>query len=268
MRAAPFDAIAAVYDAQFTETRLGRLLRQAVWDISAPHFQAGMRVIEIGAGTGEDAAWLACRGIRVVATDASPAMVGLARAKVERLGLADRVQVYPLAAEDLPAAGLAGPFDGVFSNFGALNCVQDLATLAEWLSGQVRPRGRLVLVVMGPYCPWEILWHLGHGRPRTALRRLRRGGVATRIGGGQPLRVRYPGAAGLARTFAPAFRVLVTQGLGVLLPTTEAGHLVDRWPVPFQRLAGWERPIAHRYPFRALADHYVLVLERHATERD
>jgi SAM-dependent methyltransferase len=262
MGAATFDAVAATYDAQFTETRLGRLLRQAVWETCAPYFQAGMRVLEVGAGTGEDAAWLGRRGIRVVATDASLAMVGLARAKAERHGLADRVAHYPFAAEELPSAGLEGPFDGVFSNFGALNCVEDLPAFAAWLAGQVRPGGRLVVVVMGPHCPWEILWHLGHGRPRTALRRLRRGGVVARIAGGPPFRVQYPTAASLARTFAPAFRVLAARGLGVFLPTTEAGHLVDRWPALFEALAGCERAIAHRFPFRALADHYVLVLER------
>ncbi|MBI3978713.1 MAG: class I SAM-dependent methyltransferase [Chloroflexi bacterium] len=257
----PFDPVAADYDTRFTDTRLGRLLRQAVWDVAGAHFRPGMRVLEIGCGTGEDAVWLAGRGVRVVATDASAAMVTAARAKAAQRGVAGLVEVRQMPGEDLVAADLGGPFDGLFSNFGVLNCVDSPSSLVRGLAAMLRPGGSVVVVVMGPLCPWEVVWQLAHGRPDRAFRRLRPGGVTATIGG-LPLRVCYPSARSLIAAFCPAFRVRTQVGLGILLPPTEAAGLVDRWPGLFDRLARWERRIAGWAPLRSLGDHYVLVLER------
>jgi SAM-dependent methyltransferase len=43
--------------------------------------EGGRRLLEVGAGTGHDAAFFAAEGLEVVATDLSPAMVELCRAK-------------------------------------------------------------------------------------------------------------------------------------------------------------------------------------------
>ena len=55
--------------AVFTESRLGELLRQAVWRRLDDVFRPGDRVLELDCGTGEDAVHLARRGVRVLATD-------------------------------------------------------------------------------------------------------------------------------------------------------------------------------------------------------
>jgi ubiquinone/menaquinone biosynthesis C-methylase UbiE len=265
--AAPFDAMAAEYDARFTETRLGRVLRRAVWDIAGRTFQPGMRLLEIGCGTGEDAVWLAGQGMQVVATDASAAMVSTTLEKAGRHTLADRVEAHHCRAENLPLLGPAGPFDGALSNFGVLNCVEHLPPLARWLGEQIRPGGALLIVVMGRWCPWDLAWYLAHGQPRSALRRWRKDGVEARIGA-STVRIHYPSPQRLARTFAPEFRLRYLSALGLLLPISEAAGLVDRLPNsvggrdPVRLLADWERAIAARRPFRSLGDHTILLFER------
>ena len=76
-----FDRIAADYDALWTTTPIGRAQRNLVWREMDALFHPGERILDIGCGTGEDAAHFAARGVQVYATDASPAMVQVARAR-------------------------------------------------------------------------------------------------------------------------------------------------------------------------------------------
>ncbi|MFN8621971.1 MAG: methyltransferase [Chloroflexota bacterium] len=262
---APFDAAAAGYDATFTDTALGRRLRAAAWVWLDRAFAPGDRVLELGCGTGVDAMHLAERGVGVVATDASDGMLEAAtRSSVVR-GANDLVTVQPLDLARIGDSGwagaLGGPFDGVFSGFGALNCVADRTRLLGALAGVLRPGARAVLVVMGPTCPGEMAWHLLHGEPRAALRRWRAGERAGVPGGGS-IRVWYPSAGRVAGEAAPWFREVRRGGIGVVLPPSGLSLAFERRQ-GLLRLAGpVERRIGGTRLGAAFADHWVLELER------
>ena len=113
---APFDAAAPTYDADFTDNTLGRWLREMVWD-NLP-FTSGDHVLELGCGTGEDALWLAQRGIHITATDVSPAMLAATKSKTD--AYSDYVTVQQLDLNHLPETFEQG-FTGVLANFGVLN---------------------------------------------------------------------------------------------------------------------------------------------------
>lgn len=260
-----FDAAAARYDADFSGRLLGRWLRAGVRERLAELFPAGSRVLELGCGTGDDAVWLAERGVHVTAVDSSPAMLAAAAARVEQAQVADRVSLEQLELEEL--GRLAQPsgrrFDGAVSNFGPLNCVRDRRPIAESLARCVRPGGRVALVVMGPVCAWEIAWHLARGRPRTAFRRFRSGAPA-HVGGGATVRVWYPSPRRLRAELEPWFAHRETVAVGVVLPPPYLSSLVERRPDLFARLRRLERRIAERFPSPWLADHYLAVFERRA----
>lgn len=260
----PFDRVAASYDDDFTHSQLGRWLRAAVWAEIGPMFRSGDRVLELGCGTGEDAMWLAQRGVHVTATDSSQAMLDVARRKVADCGITERVQFMHLDVRDITnfqSVVSTYQFDGVFSNFGALNCLADRRPLAEALSPCVRPGGYVALVVMGPLCLWEIGWYLLHGHVRAAFRRFR-SGVEAHVGAGEYVRVWYPSPRRLRAEFGSYFCHRNTVGLGTVLPPSYLGHLMGRWPRLFETLAPLDRRLGRVFPGTWLNDHYLVVFEQ------
>jgi SAM-dependent methyltransferase len=253
--ATPFDALAARYDRAFTDTTVGRWMRSAVWRRSDALFAPGSHVLEINCGTGEDAVHLAGRGVRVTATDAAPAMVAEAQAKVTRAGVAGLVDVQPLPIESIDAR--LGPFDGLLSNFGGLNCVTDLPAAMAGLAAVLRRGAPALVCLMGPCVPWEWAWFLGHGDTRKAFRRLRPGGARWR-----GLTIRYPTVAAVRKACAPAFRITRVAALGAVMPPPFA----ETWAVEHPRLAGCCRDVERRletcWPLPWLADHVIVELER------
>jgi len=251
----PFDAIVQSYDRAFTNSRTGSLMRAAVRRRLDVRFRAGYRVLELNCGTGEDAIYLAKRGIEVLATDVSPEMVRLTSAKVMHEELSARVKVNQLTWEELNRLP-EQKFDGALSNFGGLNCVKDLASAARALADRLRPRSIALLCIMGPLCPWEWIWFTLRGEPSKAFRRLKKD-VRWR---GLP--VYYPSISATKRGFSPMFRVLRTSALGALLPPPFAESLALRHRSLTEALYRWERAIERLPPLPSLADHYLLELER------
>lgn len=256
-----FDHIGARYDVEFTNTELSRWFRQRVWERLAAMYQPGETVIEFGCGTGEDAIFLAKRGVRVLATDGSPAMIAETARKAQAEGVGGMVETRRLdfseaAGWDLPAQA----FDGAYSNYGALNCVGDWSAVGAQVAAALRPGARVGLGVMGPWCPWEIAWHGAHGHLRTATRRLRKSTVAHLDG--QYFTVYYPTPGQLQRDFGAAFRRTRLWGLGVFLPPSDLYVPVGRRRWLARPLLALETLTAPHWPFKYLGDHYWLELER------
>jgi SAM-dependent methyltransferase len=253
---AAFDASAEDYDRQFTATAIGSRMRAAVWSRCAVRFTPGSRVLDMNCGTGEDAIWLARRGLQVVAADISPRMLEIAEGKFASSANGVSALFKRLAWEDL-AAFEVRPFDGVLSNFGGLNCVSDLRSIADALAAKLRPGGMALLCIMGPAVPWEWIWFLAKGNPHAAFRRLRRGGAEW-----SGIAVNYPSIAKAREAFAADFRVLRVSALGVLLPPPYTENWIGRFPRVIGALNRVERLVETSWPLPMLADHYLMELQR------
>jgi SAM-dependent methyltransferase len=248
--------MAGAYDSQFTATLIGGMMRRAVWARCAARFAAGMRVLEMNCGTGEDALWLAQRGVEVLATDVSSAMLQIAQNKLAALPGSACAGVQQLAWEDLANLDEA-PFDGALSNFGGLNCVSNLRGAARSLASKLRPGAAAILCIMGPTVPWEWAWYLARGKPASAFRRLRPGGA--RWSG---ISIQYPSVARTRHAFSPEFRTLRVSAIGALLPPPYTENAMGRYPRFLAALNGLERQLDTLWPLPRLADHYLLELER------
>jgi SAM-dependent methyltransferase len=262
LEAPAFDELASAYDAAFTASALGRSLRAATWERLDAVFSAARRVLEIGCGTGEDAVHLALRGVDVLATDPSPAMLRVAAEKARRAGCAQRIDFRCMPMERLGAELAGERFDGTWSNFGAINCVPNLDAAVTDLAGLLVPGAPLAWVVLGKHVPWEWVWFLARGEWHKAFRRRQAGGAAWR-----GMRILYPTPSELERTLGPYFAQTRRAPLGLVLPPSYASGWLERRPRALAALARLERTALRWQPLATLADHYIFEARR-LPERD
>src|SRR5450432_1193149 len=258
-----FDHIGARYDAEFTNTDLSWWFRRRVWERLELLFQPGDSALELGCGTGEDAIWLAKRGVHVLAPDGSAAMLAETKRKAKVEGVESLVETRLLDLTDAAGWDLKqydNVFDGAYSNYGPLNCVGDWRAIGQQLASAIRLGGKVGLGVMGPWCPWEFFWHGLHGDFRTATRRFHRSTVAHLDG--KYFDVFYPTPRRLQRDLGPVFQRRLLWGLGVFLPPSDLYKPVGRRPWLAKPLLAIERLTAPHWPFKHLGDHYWLELER------
>lgn len=248
---ATFATLAPTYDSDFTHTVIGRYLREKVHRRLLAHFKAGDRVLELGCGTGEDALFLAEQGIHITATDTSEEMLTIARQKTQYL---ETVTIQRLDLRH-PVLESDDKFDGVFSNFGALNCLDSWHMLSLWLSGRVKKRGIVAFGVMSPYCLWELLWFGLHGDFETALRRLR----GSRFG---DTPITYPTVKRLTHDFLPYFKQVSVKPLGLFLPPSNAFAVVEKRPKLLERLTKLEDRFGDMSVLVMLADHYWIEFQK------
>lgn len=258
-RPAPFDALAESYDRIFSDSLIGRAQRSATWRHLDSTFLPGQRLLELNCGTGVDALHLAEREVRVDAFDVSAAMIGVAN---RRLAAGRRLPVRfdVLATEELGT--IDSVYDGAFSNFGGLNCVQDLRQVAANLARVVRPLGNVLLCLASRFCVWETAWWLAHGKPAKAFRRLRRGGTTAELSPGSVVQVQYPPVRGVRRLFAPEFSLLAVHGIGLFVPPSYLEPYARSHPKLLGAAVSLDARVSSLPGLRCVADHVLLTFRR------
>ena len=255
-----FDGLAEDYQSSFTDSLIGRAQRNAIWRILEQTFTAGDHILELNCGTGEDAIFLARRGVALVCCDASPKMIEVARRNLRKEPGSLDVSFQVLPTECLKSLPVDRLFDGVLSNFSGLNCVADLRQVADNLAALTKPNATACLVLSTRFCFLEIAYYLFHGRFRKAMRRCT--GTTTATLNGESLQVYYPTLRQIRHTFSDHFRLLRIHGIGILVPPS----YLERWARKHPRLLGYleriDRSISSVPLLRVTADHMLLVLER------
>ncbi len=128
-----YTALAPLYD------RVAGFRAQRRRSLELLDLQPGERVLVVGCGTGLDLEWIP-RGVEVVATDLTPAMVERTRARAERLGIPVDARVMDAQAMELPDAS----FDAVVLHL-ILAVVPDPVAAIREAERVLRPGGRAVV---------------------------------------------------------------------------------------------------------------------------
>lgn len=251
-----FSRKALVYDEFGRDHANLTRMRQKVY----AHLQAvtppGSHLLELNAGTGLDATALVALGYTVHATDLAPGMIAEIGRKIAANNLQDRLSVQQCSFVALDQV-TGGPFDGVYSNSGGLNCIADLTQVTRRLPALLRPGGTATVVVMPRICPWELL-----ALPRdfrVGTRRLRPGGVMARVEG-VAFRTTYFTATQVRRAFGREFDPIRLEGLSVFTPTADNKTFAVKHPRLYRRLVRLDDALCRWPPFRAWGDFFILTM--------
>lgn len=261
-----FDAAAATYDQEFTDSSVGRAQRRLVWFHLArvlSQLPAPAEVLEVNCGTGEDALWLAKQGHRVLATDISASMLVVAAQKAAQGGYRHAVTCARLAAQEIEPDTLGRRFDLVLSNFGGLNCLSptDMRTLARRLPEMVSPGGRVLMVIMPPFCLWETFWSLITLRPGLAMRRWRKGPVMTQVHG-TSFPIWYYRLGWLRRLFSDSFDCVRVRPVGFTVPPSALEGRLHKYPRLLSAMERIDRAFGRSSLLAAMSDHALLEFRR------
>ena len=242
------------YDTDDSQNPLLQRMRLQVYDHVSKLIDKPRRILELNSGTGIDALHFIRLGHVVHATDLSEGMVGVIKEKIDSFNLQDRLTVQQLSYHQLhQLKGLK--FDFVFSNFGGLNCTNDLSPITKDLRAILNPGSYVTWVIMPPVSLWEILSFL-KGNPN-AFRRFSKNGVVSHLEG-QYFQVWYHSLQSIKKAFGPDFKLVSLEGLAALSPPPQATSFPIKHPVVFKMLKGADAVVRNYFPFNRCADHIIV----------
>lgn len=172
-------------------------------------------ILEINSGSGIDAVYFAEKGNFVLATDISTESGKHITRKIETLGLSN-LQFQKCSFTQLQN-NVNKKFDHIFSNFGGLNCTDDLPSVFGQFDGLLNPNGFVTLVIMPPYYPWEMITFLKGNK--NAFRRLQKKGV-TALVGNHPIKTFYYSPNQIKAAFGKNFKHIKTRNIGTFYPSS------------------------------------------------
>ncbi|AEL06805.1 class I SAM-dependent methyltransferase [Xanthomonas campestris] len=254
-----FDSVAADYDGPRGNNALIQRMRTTLWDTVATELPVGSRLVDLGCGTGLDAGEFASRGYSVLATDWSPAMVARTRERAARQGLEERLTAAHVGIQQLER--LEGEFDGMYSNFGPLNCAPDLPAVAAECARLLRPDGCLVFSVIGRICPWEVGHYALRGRFKRAAVRAAQGATAVGMNG-HTIWTWYHLPREFYRAFSQHFVLDRYQALSLFLPPPYLVDFYERHPRLSARLGQLDDRMGGWPLLRDMGDHFLIVMRK------
>ncbi len=262
----PFDILAETYDADFTESLIGKLQRKRVWELLMPVLQSynrPLKILEINCGTGEDALRLAEMGHTVIAADASKVMIEKAQEKLYASKIkSNRITFIQCSFNQLKNHFANEKFDLVFSNFGGINCINEneIMKLSEDISTITNSDSQLFLVVMSNFCLWEIFFYSFKGKLSTAFRRQKKSVLFNVNGSSIP--VFYYSPQNLKRLFQSKFKPVQTYPVGLFIPPTYLEKQFSSRKHWLDKLNNWEAHLGKYSIFSSVADHFCITLKQ------
>src|SRR5258705_2344349 len=212
-----FSKQAPIFDELYAGDIIVQYKRKRVRDHVLHYLQPSSSILELNAGTGDDAVFFAKKGHTVHATDISDVMQNMLKEKVRLNDLRGYISQELRSFTDLKNLFNRGPYDVIFSNFAGLNCTGELPEVLQSFDNLLRPGGFVTLVILPKFCLWESLL-LFRGKFKTAFRRFFGNKGSKAHIEGEFFRCWYYNPSFVKRNMPGSFRPVSIEGLGTLVP--------------------------------------------------
>jgi len=256
-----FSKQSAIFDDLYSGNIIIQYKRQRVRDLLKQFLKPNSQILELNAGTGEDAVWLAKHDHTVHATDISKGMQKKLIEKVCQNKLGTKVTNELCSFAELQDLKNKGPYDLIFSNFAGLNCTGDLDKVLQSFSPLLKPNGIVTLVILPKFCLWESLLFF-KGDFKTAFRRFFSGkGVKAHIEG-EYFTCWYYNPSYVIKNMKDTYEVLSVEGLCTLVPPSYLENFPTKRPTLFNWLKGKENKWKNKWPWKNIGDYYIISLRK------
>lgn len=256
-----FNSQAPVFDNLYGTDTIIHYKRVRVRQHMEKWLKEGSHILELNAGTGEDAIYFAKKGHHVHATDISEKMQEQLVAKVQKHPLQAFITNECCSFTELENLRHQGPYDHIFSNFAGLNCTARLGKVLDSFYHLLKPGGYATLVLLPRFCLWESLL-VFRGKFRTALRRFAgRKGARAHIEGNF-FRCFYYNPSFVRKHLSETFDVVALEGLCTLVPPSYIENFAEKYPRLYNFLLRKENSLKSRWPWKLIGDYYIITLKR------
>lgn len=255
-----FDSVASEYDGPLGNNRLVQHMRAVLWRTVEEQAKAGAQLLDLGCGTGLDAVYFAQQGYRVTAIDWSAGMIDQTCKRRDRTRVGERLMAIRLGIQEIEHLARA-PYDLIYSNLGALNCLPDLTSIAQACASLLRAKGCLVFSVIGRICPWELAYYGARADWRRAGVRFSKGQVPVGLNG-HTAWTRYYTPAEFYRSFYSHFEWHACRALNLFLPPPYLAHFIERHPSLMHVLAWLDNHSGSLPLLNQAGDHFMIVMVR------
>lgn len=254
---AAFNAQSVIFDALYRDNKIVDYKRQRVREHLLKFLEPGSHILELNAGTGDDAIYFAKKGFHVHATDISEGMQDKLSGKLTGEFMTGSVSQEICSFTNLDALKKKGPYDCIFSNFAGLNCTGQLEKVLGDFDGLVKPGGMLLLVILPRFCLWETLL-VFRGRFKTAFRRFfSSGGRRARIEDSE-FTCWYHSPRFVKRHLKDKFEMMETEGLCAIVPPSYIERFPEKYPSLYAGLCSLENRLKGKWPWKHMGDYYII----------
>ena len=252
-----FNGQSLVFDELYSTNSIIQYKRERVRDHLIKYLKPGSHILELNAGTGDDAIFLAQKGYHVHATDISSGMQKKLVEKLIRKEVNGNVTNEICSFTALNTLKNKGPYDAIFSNFAGLNCTGDLKLVLASFDTLLKPEGIVVLVILPGFCLWESLLLL-KGKFKTATRRLfnsngRRANVE-----GVSITCWYYSPDFVIRRLKDKFNLIGIEGLCTIVPPSYMEKFPEKHPGLYSYLCKAENRYKSKWPWKYIGDYYII----------
>jgi len=259
--AAAFNKQSTVFDDIYSLNTIIHYKRQRVRQHVEKLIKPNSQILELNAGTGEDAMYFAKQEHHVHATDISGGMQKILSQKIISSGFEHNITTELCSFTHLENLKNKGPYDLIFSNFAGLNCTSELAKVLRSFSSLVKAGGIVTLVILPKFCLWETSL-IFRGKFKTAFRRFfSKKGRKSHIEG-EYFYCWYYDPSFIKKCLQNDFNVLNLEGLCTIVPPSYIENFAEKHSASFQFLKKWEDKLKDKWPWRSIGDYYILSLQK------